>query len=224
MEPVREPFRFYTRLTLTELTGLKAANLAELAAHLETVPDSSIYHHTHRFLQQHQHLSPEPPNDFAFWAGGILGEEALAERLASIDTVEYGSIAELRREIAAVIAGHLRQRPSAGRRFADPGEEFHFLKSVSFIAPTGQEARDLREFAALIRQITLDSLYFHVFEARLRLGKKTNDFSLWLADSLGLTRLARALARLDPYTRTLEDLRQTIAALAEKELGAHGPA
>jgi len=61
-----EPFRFYTRLHLSELTGLRAATLVQFLGLLKTVSGSCIYHHTHRFLQQHQYLSPEPPNDFAY--------------------------------------------------------------------------------------------------------------------------------------------------------------
>ncbi|MEW6680837.1 MAG: DUF5752 family protein, partial [bacterium] len=57
----KEPFRFYTRLHLSELTGLKASTLSQLVELIKQVPGSCIYHHTHRFLQQHQYLSPLPP-------------------------------------------------------------------------------------------------------------------------------------------------------------------
>ena len=80
LNKAKEPFKFYTQLHIPELTGLKAANLQELLDLIKTVPGSVIYHHTHRFLQQHQYLSPEPPNDFAYWITGILGEEELGRR------------------------------------------------------------------------------------------------------------------------------------------------
>jgi len=67
MAVARSPFRFWTRLTLTKLTGKRAADAAELAEQLRAAPPSVVFHHTHHFLVQHQHLSPEPPNDFAFW-------------------------------------------------------------------------------------------------------------------------------------------------------------
>src|SRR4030043_2133367 len=88
----QEPFQFYTRLHLSELTGLRAANVSELLALIKTVPGSCIYHHTHRFLQQHQYLSPEPPNDFAYWVSEVLGEDELGEMLASIDTVQNATL------------------------------------------------------------------------------------------------------------------------------------
>ncbi len=84
--------------------------------------------------------------------------------------------------------------------------------------PTPYVAHDLREFAETLRKISLGSLYFHVFESRLRLGKGLNDFSTWLQDSLGEAELAEDIARLDPYTYTLEGLRSALIQLIEKRI------
>lgn len=218
LKRAQEPFRFSTRLHLTELTGLRARTLQGLLEGLRGVPGSCIYHHTHRYLQQHQFLSPEPPNDFAYWVTEILGEETLGEKLASIDTVRYPTIRSLRDKIVGTIEDHLRDEPSAKRRFAQEGEEFHFIKSVSFIVPTPYTAYDLREFRDILGKITVDSIYFHVFEARLRLERGANDFSLWIETSLGDRKLAADISRLDPYTRTLDNLRRTIMQLVERRI------
>ena len=217
-----EPFRFYTRLHLTELTGLKAANLPQLVRLLKSVPGGCIYYHTHRFLQQHQYLSPEPPNDFAYWVREILGDEELGERLASIDIIEFSTIRGLREKIVETIEIYLEQMPEAKMRFPREGGEFHFRKAVSFILPTDHISYDLREFVETLKRITIDSIYFHIFEARLRLEKETNDFSYWIETSLGNRELALAIARLDPYIYTMEDLRRTIAGLIEKEIDSNG--
>lgn len=214
-----EPFRFYTRLHLTELTGLRAAGLVQLVRLLKTVPGSSIYYHTHRFLQQHQYLSPEPPNDFAYWVRAILGEEELGERLASIDIIEFSTIRSLRERIIETIDKYLIERPEAKMRFPRGGGEFHFRKSVSFILPTPHVSYDLHEFVEILKRITIDSIYFHIFEARLRLEKGTNDFSNWIENSIGNRPLALSIARLDPYVYTMEDLRRTITAMIEREIG-----
>ena len=214
------PFRFYTRMHLSALTGLKAATLEELMELVRDVPGACIYHHTHRFLQQHQYLSPEPPNDFAYWVKEVLGENELGERLASIDTVQFMTIRELRDKIAATIAEYLKENPSAGKRFAHEDQQFHFIKSMSFVLPTKYTAANLSEFADILKKVTIDSIYFHVFEARLRLEKGTNDFSLWMETSLGDTDLAKRIARLDPYTQTLEDLRATIIGIVQKRLAS----
>ncbi|MFY9402831.1 MAG: DUF5752 family protein [Candidatus Omnitrophota bacterium] len=219
-EPIKakEPFRFHTRLHLSELTGLRAINLTQLVGLIKDVPGSSIYHHTHRFLQQHQFLSPEPPNDFAYWATEILGEDELGEKLSSIDTIKYSTIRSLRDRIVESIETYLKDNPLAKLKFARQGEEFHFIKSVSFVIPTDYLANDLREFADILKRVTIDSIYFHIFEARLRLEKGDNDFSNWIRTSVGKVDLADRISKLDPYTYTLEGLRGRLVEMIEKEL------
>ncbi len=220
-----EPFRFYTRLHLSELTGLKASNLPELLALIKEASDSAIYHHTHRFLLQHQYLSPEPPNDFAYWVTAALNEDRLGEKLASIDTMKYLTIRELREKIVTTIEAYLKSYPNAAKRFAPEDEVFYLIKCVSFIMPTAYVANDLREFAEILKKITVDSIYFHMFEARLRLERKSNDFSLWIGDSFGDKDLAGKILKLDPYTFTLEDLRKTLIQMITKKIGKnHGQA
>jgi hypothetical protein len=214
----KEPFRFYTRLHLSELTGLRASTLNQLLGLIEKVPGSSIYHHTHRFLQQHQYLSPEPPNDFAYWVTEALGEDELGEKLSSIDTIQFSTIRSLREKIITTIEEYLKDNPLAKLKFARGGEEFHFVKSVSFIISTPCIAHDLREFAEMLKKVTFDSLYFHIFEARLRLERQDNDFSNWIGTSLGDKGLADTISKLDPYTHTLEELRKKIITIIEERL------
>ncbi|MDD5005392.1 MAG: DUF5752 family protein [Candidatus Omnitrophica bacterium] len=214
----KEPFKFCTRLHLSELTGLRATNLGQLLALIKEVSGSCIYHHTHRFLQQHQFLSPEPPNDFAYWVTDTLGEDELGERLVSIDTIQYSTIRDLREEIALTIENYLNDNPLAKLKFAKSGEEFHFIKSVSFILPTNYIVYDLKEFVEILKKITIDSIYFHIFEARLRLEKPTNDFSFWIENSLGDKELAHKISGFDPYTLTLEDLRNKIIQIVERRI------
>ncbi|MFN3531283.1 MAG: DUF5752 family protein [Candidatus Brocadia sp.] len=218
LQRAKEPFRFCTQVSIPELTGLKASNLQELLDFIKIVPGSVIYHHTHRFLQQHQYLSPEPPNDFAYWITNILGEGILGEELFSIDTIQYTTIRELRNEIIRTIENYIARHPRSLQRFAIPGEEFHFVKSVSFVFQTPYTASDLKEFQAALQRITLESIYFHMFEARLRIGKGTNDFSNWLEDSLSEGKLANKIASLDPYTHTMESLRFALVKLVEKRI------
>ncbi|MCK9430882.1 MAG: DUF5752 family protein [Candidatus Omnitrophica bacterium] len=214
----KEPFKFCTRLHLSELTGLRATTLSQLLDLIKEVPGSCIYHHTHRFLQQHQYLSPEPPNDFSYWVMEVLGEDELGEKLVSIDTMQYSAIRGLREKISLTIEDYLRDSPFAKLKFARPGEEFHFIKSISFILPTNYIVYDLKEFIEVLKKITLDSIYFHIFEARLRLEKPTNDFSYWIENSLGDKELAGEISGFDPYTRTLEDLRNTIIQIVARRI------
>ncbi len=94
-----EGFHFYTQHNLVELLGLKAKNPIELLDSIKKVPIESIYYHTHRFIQQHQHLLPEPPNDFAFWLKDILHLERLGEAFLDIDTIRFCNLEDIRSEI-----------------------------------------------------------------------------------------------------------------------------
>jgi small-conductance mechanosensitive channel len=211
-----EPFHFYSRAHLTELTGLRAKNLQELVDVMKQAPDAVIYYHTHRFLEEHHYLTPEPSNDFAVWASDALGEEVLGERLAAVNTFEFLNLGALRERFVGIIEERLARGTDS--REAMTGREFHFMKSVSVILPSPYAAHDLREFVETLRKISVGSLYFHVFESRLRLGKGLNDFSAWMKDSLGEDQLGDEIIRLDPYTYTLEGLRLALIQLIEKRI------
>lgn len=216
MKKAKEPFHFYSRVHLTELTGLSAKNIPELANMLKKVPESVIYYHTHRFLEQHHSFTPEPTNDFSSWVTDALGDDILGERLASVDTFQFTTLEALRERLVGITEEYLATAQSL--REAMPGKEFYFMKSVSFILTTPYLAHDLREFIETLRTISLGSLYFHVFESRLRLGRGLNDFSFWMQDSMNKPELAAEIGRLDPYNYTLEGLRSALIRLIEKRI------
>lgn len=216
MKKAREPFRFTDQVHLKELTGIKARNLKELADILRNAPDSIVHYHTHHFLEEHHYLAPEPANDFAVWANDVLGEEILGEKLASIDVLESPTLNVLRNRVVNVIEQHVSSEQEM--REAPEGKEFYFIKWVSIVLPTPHMARDLREFGEALHTLSPGSLYFHIIESRLRTGKMSNDFSVWLADSLGEQELAEAAAKLDPYTYTLEGVRSQLIKLAAKRI------
>ena len=215
-------FEFWTRLTLTKLTGRQASDLAGLLEHLRVVPLSVVFHHTHHFLVQHQHLNPEPPNDFAYWVTNVLQESWLGERLAAIDTVQFAHLRDLRERLVQVIEAYLERTREL--RVAPVGEEFHFMDAVSFTLPTRHRAATLAEFAEQLKLVGVASIGFHVFEARLRVESDDNDFSRWLQEELGERELADAIRRLDPYTITTEGLRQRLLGLIAKRLETETPA
>ena len=201
-------FEFYTRLNLPLLLGRKARSIPELLEGLKAAPGASVYYHTHRFLQQHHYLSPEPPNDFAFWVTGSLGLDALGERLASVDTIKFRTISALRDKFVEILEAYVREAKSPSSQCPE-GEEFHFLSCRTFILPVRRSARDLAEFLEILRTVSINSIYFHMFEARLRLERGENDFSNWF-EGIGRKDLAAEVARLDPYTMTLEGLRKVL--------------
>ena len=205
----KNPFQFYTSVVLKELTGRSARTLRELVEIIKEVPGSVMYYHTHLFLQRHQSFSPEPPNAFAYWAYNVLGEYKLGEELSSIDICEFSTIRELREKIIKTIENHLFENKEPPR-YSPEGREFEFIKARSFVMPTGFSARNLKEFAGILEKITIRTIYFHIYEARLRLEKGINDFSFWIDTSCGEPELAKVLASLDPYSFTMEGLRRKI--------------
>ncbi len=216
LKTAKEPFRFSSRTHLKEVTGFKARNLLELVNILKKVPDAVVYYHTHHFLEEHHYLTPEPSNDFALWVGDALGDEVLGEKLASVDTFSFPNLGAIRDRLVGIIEEHIAGRHNP--REAMERREFHFVKSVGFIFPTPYLAYDLREFVEALRKVSLGSLYFHIFESRLRLGRGLNDFSAWLSDSLDEPELADEIARVDPYTYSLERLRSWLLQLIEKRI------
>ena len=129
-----QAFHFYTKLDQTLLLGLRAHSIDELLTGIRSVPDASIYYHTHRFLHQHHFLSPEPPNDFAYWVTTILGDETLGELLWSVDTIRFNDISGLREALIAILDRYLAAKARSIE--CETGEEFHFMKSRSFVVPT----------------------------------------------------------------------------------------
>lgn len=212
----KEPFLFYTRQTLTYLTGRRASTLDELLAGIKEASEASIYHHTHHFLAQHEFLSPEPPNDFAYWITNILQDKLLGEEVASIDLREYGSLHDIRSATVGVIEQAQQGAGRRSKRHAPAGEEFHFMEAKSFIFPTRHIAHNLEEFRDCVAQVSIHSIYFHVFEARLR--ERNSDFSMWFSTSLQEEKLAKEFLRFDPYTQTLENLRRTLLRIVDARL------
>ncbi|HVA82071.1 MAG TPA: DUF5752 family protein [Candidatus Binataceae bacterium] len=211
-----QPFEFCSRLNLTLLTGRRARDLAELVENLRSVPGSVIYHHTHHFLVQHQHLSPEPPNDFAYWVSNILLERRLGEELAAIDVMRFATIHDLRAALVRVIEANLERTREV--RAAPLGQEFHFMRSVSFVLPTGVRATGLREFRNALAYVSRSAISYHMFDARLRLERGDNDFAAWMEGQLGERALAEALRTIDPYTHTEEGLRRRMINLIDQRL------
>jgi len=215
-----EPFRFCSSLNLTLLTNRRAADLHQLLEHLRVVPGSVIYFHTHHFLVQHQYVSPEPPNDFAFWVTHDLQEPRLGEELAAIDMVQFRTLRALRERIITVIERFLGT--AIEHRVAPPEREFHFRESATFVVATGHVASSSGELADCIEKVGFGALMFHFFDARLRLERGANDFSEWLTRECGEIELAHAIARLDPYTYTLDGLRHAVVRLIRARLAEEG--
>jgi hypothetical protein len=202
-------FRFYTERRLVEATGLQAHNLRELYNHLKKVGGASVFYHTHASYLEHHFVRKQFYNDFASWIYGALQEHELAEKIVGIDMMEYTSIRGLREAILDTIQHHLGEHKGERTRKAPEGETFYFCKAKSFVFPTGHEAATVDDFFTCLKSVSPISIYFHVFESRLRLQRTISDFAVWLTD-VGAPEIAEKINKLDFYAYSLDELRTKI--------------
>ena len=86
----------------------------------------------------------------------------------------------------------------------------------TFVYPTKYTATSLSEFRYSLRTVPINSIYFHVFGTRF--NKSIPSMSDWLSSSLNEVELAQKFDKIDPYTITLENLRDAFIHLVEKRL------
>ena len=207
-------FDFRECILLLKSTGRKARDLRELRDVLAAVSDQSIYHHTCEYFVKE--MGVEYTNDFAHWAGEFLEERSLAEQLSTVDPFDYRDNPDVRSALLARIDAYLVQSPSP--RAVWPGDEFCFNEAVSVIFPAGIRVRNLAEFLLAIKYIEPAAIYYHFYEARMRLGGGRDDFSEWLESALEETELAGKIRSIDPFMNTLEEIRARLIQEVEQEL------
>ena len=211
-----KPFYFNTSESLIRIGRQKANNIPELWQGLQTCPDDSIFQHTVRTLQEHHFIRQGFSNDFAHWCLSACNEPVLAEQLASVDVREFTAIEGLRRRMVAIVDAFLQQHPQSATKPAY--EPFYFCASSIVILPAQFAPDTLPGFVSALRQVSVHSIHHHFIEARLRLHRMSNDFSNWLEQEVGLTRVAESIERIDIYTNTMEGVRQQIANIVEQSL------
>lgn len=210
------PFRFATASYLVRIGNQKANNLAELEKGLRECSDESIFFHTFESLGRHHFLTEGFSNDFAQWTQSSRNRPALAERLASIDVREYISLEALRTDLVKIVGDYCREDPVDA---AEPGfEPFDFCETIEEELPLGMEAATLSEFRDGLKQLPHASLMFHFITSRLRLHLRSNDFSQWIEEDLGLKPLARRVNSIDIYANSLDSARSRILNLIDGEL------
>jgi hypothetical protein len=215
MNTAQTPFEFFTVAYVTRIGNQVAGTLAEFAAGLEQCSDASIFHHTFQTLGAHHFLTEGFSNDFAQWVLDAANRNELAEQLAALDIRDYMSLAGLRSDLRRVVGEYCAAHPEFARQAAL--EPFTFCESVEVTVPLGRTATTLEEFRSGLEHMSHASFYFHFLSSRLRLQLRTNDFSLWLANGLGLETLASSINRIDVYTNTLEGARAKMLRLIDRE-------
>jgi hypothetical protein len=214
MEKEVEPFEFKQCVIVQKATGKSAKNLRELRDLLGSVSAESIFHHTCQYFLSGHIL--EYTNDFGHWAAESLGEKALSEHLSNIDPYSYSDIEAFRRELLKAVDSRLDTPPEP--RDAMAGDEFFFGEAITLIFPARIKARNLAEFLIGIRYVDKSSIYYHFYEAKMRLRGGTDDFSKWFASSLGQKDLSERINSIDPFMHTLDGIRGHIVEAVEDEV------
>jgi hypothetical protein len=84
-------------------------------------------------------------------------------------------------------------------------EAFYFY--ADFGKPTGERAKNLSEFLEKIKSVKLESLLFHL---------QRKDFQNWIENTLGDSKLAKKIGRIQPSCN--EDLRTKIHSAIENRI------
>lgn len=212
-----QPFDFKACLMVLKSTGKKASSLKELKAGIGEVSQGCLFHHTYQYFLKGHVL--DYTNDFAQWAGESLEERALAEHLSNVDPYVFPSIENLRTALMRAIDDYLLHSPEP--RQATDGEEFYFNETVTLVFPIGVRAKNLAEFLSAVKYVDPAAIYYHFFEARIRLGEEAggkDDFSRWMEEVLEKADLANRLRSIDPFMHSLEDIRIIISRAIEEEV------
>ena len=212
-----KPFEFMTSSSLVTVTGRRASDVRELLAGIREVSGSSIYHHSHQAYREWQMFDRPPVHDFGYWTGEVLRERSLGEKLTTVDPTQYDDIRGFRQELIRVVEKYLADEPRINR--CPPGSEFTFCQSVSIISNTGIKAEDIDEFVNAMGRVTNRSLYYHLFEARLRLNRADNDFSIWFREQLRKPEIALQINQLDISVYSLNQIRARLFMIMGQHQG-----
>ena len=210
------PFVFTGCVEVRQALQRTAADERELMDRLEEVPTGSIFYHTHGYFLRHRPITTAYGNDFAAWVAVQVRDQALSERLAVINPFEFASLEALREELITVVHDHLRGLRTVPR--VETGEPFNFQQSYIVEVELGPPATTLAEFRDGLANVDASAIYFHMVEARARLGRRSGDFAEWLRTSLRLADLAERIERVDTYMTSLERVRARVLGMVDTEL------
>jgi len=211
-----DPFRFIGCVELRQSLDQRATDERELLDRLEDVPPGSVFYHTHGYFLRHRPVTTAYGNDFAAWAAVHVRDQVLAERLAVINPFEFASLEALREELLSAVHDHLVRLSVVPR--VEFGEVFHFQQSHIVEVVLGPAAATLAEFRQGVAEVDASAIYYHMVEARARLGRRSGDFAEWLRTSLGMAALAEKIGRIDAYMTSLERVRARVLALVDTAL------
>jgi hypothetical protein len=204
-----EPFKVKDCALIAVSTSKRAQNLRELRDGIASVHSESIYYHFLGALLRPRTTDPQLGNDFALWTSDCLGDEEMAEDLASIDPTETCNAEALRKKLIEVIEKRLAE--SRGNPSAGTNHKFHFVRSQVVVFDTQREAITPQALPRLLPKFSPGTMFYHFIDARWRNPESVDDFQPWI-ERFGnhYSGLIRELASVQPYFVDLEELRDQL--------------
>jgi hypothetical protein len=216
----REPFYFFTVAHVTRAGNQTAITVRELLYELQQCSDESIFYHMAEPSGKGEERGDDrTTNDFANWVQSATNCSELCERLTSLDECSYASIQEIRNGLCAAVQDYITARPECADLEAT--QPFRFCEGLELSVPLKMEARTLPEFRAGIQNISSESFYWHFVASTTRTESQSNDFSVWLAEYLGLDDVARKINDIDLTDCTLDTAREKVLRLLDEECTIH---
>ena len=210
-----DPFAVKDCALIAIATGERAHNLRELRDRLQTTRPGCIYYHFWGGLLRPSFDDPEYQNDFAVWAYHGLHDRFLAERLALVDPTDFDDLEDLRRELIEIIEERLDENDLVP--WAAAHQQFQFIRSQIVVFDTGIRISQPKELKQQIPQLTVGSVFYHFVDARQRTSNKNDDFTEWLKGfGDGYDELLEQIAALDPYFKSLTELRSQLREIFEE--------
>jgi len=119
---------------------------------------------------------------------------------------------ELRRELIEIIEERLDENELVP--WASAHQQFHFIRSQIIVFDTRIRIGEPEELKGYIPQLTRGSIFYHFVDARRRTANRSDDFSEWLKGfGNGYDRLLEQIAALDPYFKSLTELRSQLSQI-----------
>ena len=199
-------------------TGENAHNLRDLHDRLQRMDDPGVmYFHFWDGLLRPDFVDPEYQNDFAAWAYHELHDRRLAERLSILNPSTFDKMEALRMRVIEIIEDRIDERGFDAR--IDAENPFFFMRSQMVVFDTFNRIKSPEELGRMIPNMSLGSIFYHYIDARRRTDSGQNDFTEWLSTwEEQHSLLGDAIAAIDPYFKTLVEIRAQLADLFSDHL------
>ncbi|MFO8085868.1 MAG: DUF5752 family protein [Desulfobacterales bacterium] len=218
-----EPFSVTDCALIVIATGEKAYNLRDLHDRLLRMDDQAVmFFHFWDGLLRPDFMDPEFQNDFASWAYHDLHDLRLAEKLSILNPSKFSTMRQLRERVIEIIEDRMDEDDFDPR--IDAENLFFFRRSQIVIFDTRKRIETPEDLGRFISHMSLGSVFYHFIDACRRTQSGHNDFTEWLWTwDEHHRRLADAIAAMDPYFKSLMEIREKLSGLFAKHLGQIDP-